>query len=328
MSGLYRGSAIAPPTSVYSLPLELIDRVGGWDCDGEAIGEDLHMYIKCFFALNGNLTCRVVPSPISSSNVSGGSGAGIRGSVSDVRARYKQALRHMWGALDTGFAIRKGVEMWKERKRTSRTFQPLHKHYGGGADLASYVPSARAATDGSTTEQAEGGIFAEVTHDTVKGPHWEHIFYLYLRLFEAHFLPVHMAILVLASAAYMWVMEGREDPNTLMWTFQWSKVFRTGGFMMIGVYMFLYESYHRVCVTAREREMTRAGLAEGMCFSYRSIGKNLLDYPLIPIVAPLYGTIPSFQAEIAHLWTTDLTYTVSRKATRQRAKSLDAADMA
>jgi hypothetical protein len=127
MSGLYKGSTIAPPTSVYSLPLELVDRVGGWDCDSEAIGEDLHMYLKCFFALNGNLTTRTVMSPVSQTNVTGGGrGKGYPGIVMDIRARYKQALRHMWGALDTGYAIRKAVELWHERKHTARAFRPLH----------------------------------------------------------------------------------------------------------------------------------------------------------------------------------------------------------
>ena len=126
LSGFYTGSTIAPPTSVYSLPLELVDRVGGWDCDSEAIGEDLHMYLKCFFALNGNLTVRTVLSPVSQSNVTGGGGKGYRGIYSDMRARYKQAIRHMWGALDTGFALRKVVELWQERKHTTRAFRPLH----------------------------------------------------------------------------------------------------------------------------------------------------------------------------------------------------------
>lgn len=127
MSGLYSGSTIAPPTSVYSLPLELVDRVGGWDCDSEAIGEDLHMYLKCFFALNGNLTVRTVLSPVSQTNVSGGgSKKGYSGLVMDMRARYKQALRHMWGALDSGYAMRKLVELWQERKHTTRAFRPLH----------------------------------------------------------------------------------------------------------------------------------------------------------------------------------------------------------
>lgn len=127
MSGMYASSTVAPPTSVYSLPLELVDRVGGWDCDNEAIGEDLHMYLKCFFALNGNLTVRTVLSPVSQTNVTGGGrDKGYKGLSMDMKARYKQALRHMWGALDTGFALRKLVELWQERKHTSRAFRPLH----------------------------------------------------------------------------------------------------------------------------------------------------------------------------------------------------------
>lgn len=126
MSGLYRGSSIAPPTSVYSLPLQLVDRVGGWDCDSEAIGEDLHMYLKCFFALNGNLTVKTIHSPVSQSNVKGDGGEGVGRVVNDMTARYKQALRHMWGALDVGFAMRKFVELWQERKHTTRAFRPLH----------------------------------------------------------------------------------------------------------------------------------------------------------------------------------------------------------
>jgi hypothetical protein len=125
MSGLYAGSSIRPPTSVYSLPLGLADIVGGWDTDRGAIGEDLHMYLKCFLALNGNLTSRTVLAPVSQTNVSSGR-KGVRGKYHDCRARYKQALRHMWGALDSGYALRQMVTMWRERKSKERIFRPLH----------------------------------------------------------------------------------------------------------------------------------------------------------------------------------------------------------
>ena len=69
LSGHYKSSTICPPTSVYSLPLRLVDKVGGWDAGEDAIGEDLHMYIKCFFALQGNLSTRTVLSAASQSNV-------------------------------------------------------------------------------------------------------------------------------------------------------------------------------------------------------------------------------------------------------------------
>jgi len=105
LSGHYKSSSICPPTSVYSLPLSLVDTAGGWDAGDTAIGEDLHMYIKCFFSLNGNLTTRSVFSAASHTNVHG-SGSGIRGFFEDLDARYKQAMRHMWGALDSGFVLK------------------------------------------------------------------------------------------------------------------------------------------------------------------------------------------------------------------------------
>lgn len=112
ISGLYPQAVICPPTSVYSLPLTLVDRVGGWDAGPEAIGEDLHMYLKCFFALSGNLTARIVPSPASQSNVSAGNDVGgIRGWIEAIKARYVQAIRHMWGSLDSGFAIRSLIQL-------------------------------------------------------------------------------------------------------------------------------------------------------------------------------------------------------------------------
>jgi len=111
LSGHYASSSICPPTSVYSLPLSLVDLAGGWDAGVEAIGEDLHMYIKCFFALNGNLTTRSVFSAASHTNVHSNS-KGIRGFFANINARYKQALRHMWGALDTGFVLKSANHMW------------------------------------------------------------------------------------------------------------------------------------------------------------------------------------------------------------------------
>ncbi|KAF4581158.1 sphingomyelinase family [Ophiocordyceps camponoti-floridani] len=325
MSGLYRTSTIAPPTSVYSLPLLLVDRVGGWDCDAEAIGEDLHMYLKCFFALNGNLTCRTVLSPVSQSNVTGGGKGGVRGTVIDMHARYKQALRHMWGALDTGFALREAVVMWQERKRTSRAFRPLHRSHGDSSDC--YFPENNVSDD-SLGSVPETGVFSDVTQNTLKEPQWLRVLFLFHRLFEAHFLPVHMTILILASTLYMWAVDGEDHVDGLRWIFSVCNVLRTLGFVEVALYLFLYESFHRICVKTRRREMNKANLADGMCFSERTFRANLIDYVLVPLVAPIYGAIPCAQAEISHFWTVDLIYTVSLKATRQRARSFVAADLA
>lgn len=319
LSGLYSGSSIAPPTSVYSVPMELADRVGGWDSDAEAIGEDLHMYIKCFFALNGNLTSLPVPCPVSQSNITAGHVRGLRALYTGFLARYKQALRHMWGALDSGFAMRKFVELWRERKHTSRAFRPMHSALGDPSDT--YVPENQLQEQGSG-QPRECGVFSDVTHETLQSPDWLRLFYLCHRLFEAHFLPVQMIILVIASTLYVWVAEGNGDPHNIGWTFDFSNVLRTLGFMEVGFFMFLYERYHETCVSMREKEMKAAGLAAGMSFSRRQAKKNFVDYMLIPVVAPLYGSIPAMQAQLSHFWSLDLVYTVSTKATRQKLKEL------
>lgn len=121
LSSHYEGSQICPPTSVYSLPLALVDLAGGWDAGEDAIGEDLHMYIKCYFALNGHLTTRSVFSPASHSNVHS-NGKGIRGFFKDIKARYRQALRHLWGSLDSGFVLRTLGEVLWTKPRDGKRF--------------------------------------------------------------------------------------------------------------------------------------------------------------------------------------------------------------
>ena len=63
LSGLYPNSPIIIPTSVYSLPLSLVEMVGGWDTNAQAIGEDLHMFLKCYFRASGDLVTRTIYSP-------------------------------------------------------------------------------------------------------------------------------------------------------------------------------------------------------------------------------------------------------------------------
>lgn len=119
LSSLYAGSTVCIPTSVYSVPMTLVEHVGGWDTGPNAIGEDMHMYLKCFFALSGNLTVKVVYAAASQCNVSSDA-QGIRGYIGGLHARYNQALRHMWGALDSGFAIRESIDMFNRHRRVNK----------------------------------------------------------------------------------------------------------------------------------------------------------------------------------------------------------------
>ena len=174
----------------------------------------------------------------------------------------------------------------------------------------------------------ENGIFSDVVHDTLKEPDYERIFYLFHRLFEAHFLPLQMTILVVASSVFVWVTEGSPDIHGTCWIFNVCNILRTLGFMEVALYLFLYEYFHRICLETREKEMSDVGLSKGMHFSRRDPKKNFIDYVMVPLVAPLYGAIPCAQAQVCHFWTMDLVYTVSKKVTRQRAKSLSEALLA
>ncbi|KAL4999375.1 glycosyl transferase family group 2-domain-containing protein [Aspergillus recurvatus] len=110
LSTMYPGSTVSIPTSVYSLPLTLASTVGGWDSDPTSIGEDMHMMLKCYFETNGHLVSHVVHAPASQCNVSSEiTRPGLRRELDTCVARYRQALRHMWGALDSGFAARNSL---------------------------------------------------------------------------------------------------------------------------------------------------------------------------------------------------------------------------
>jgi len=307
LSGQYRGSTIRPPTSVYSVPLELADRVGGWDAGPEAIGEDLHMYLKCFFALNGHLTTRTVTSPVSQTNVTGKGDIGILSYVQGLQARYNQALRHMWGSLDSGYALTIAAEVWRRRKHSIGVRRPLHVSCSNNADAF----ESQLHIDAFLEQQMERGDLTDVVHVALKPPNWLNMFLLFHRLFEAHFLPTHMSILVITSSIYRLIAL---NDASIAWTFVATDILRAVGLVALLVYFCLYQKYHRICVENRQSEMADAGLADRMqgSFSHRS-WKDVVDCVWIPLVAPFYGSIPAIHAQLSHFWTLDLLYVVSNK---------------
>ena len=106
ISNLYTSSPIKLPCSAYSVSMDLAIAVNFWDAGPEAIGEDMHMYLKCFFLTDGRVICRSIFSPASQCNITG-EGTGLSGYMSGISARYTQAVRHLWGSLDSGYALRK-----------------------------------------------------------------------------------------------------------------------------------------------------------------------------------------------------------------------------
>ncbi len=90
------------PMSSYSLSLRLLDTSGYWDAD--VIADEWHMFVKAFFARDGQVEVERVYLPFLGQATTGGSIREI------VRNRYLQTLRHAWGVKEVGFTIAKMLE--------------------------------------------------------------------------------------------------------------------------------------------------------------------------------------------------------------------------
>ncbi|KAJ1506550.1 hypothetical protein HMI55_001130 [Coelomomyces lativittatus] len=101
------------PCSTYSLSMSLAKHVGWWDTHEYAIGEDLHMFLKCFYLSNTQARSTPIFVPINLANVQTDT------YLSNLKARFIQARRHFQGFADTLYAFR-------------QTFYPLdqdHTHF-------------------------------------------------------------------------------------------------------------------------------------------------------------------------------------------------------
>ncbi|KAK0527312.1 hypothetical protein OC835_005016 [Tilletia horrida] len=104
LGGIYPSSWVKIPTSAYGVSLDLVKYCNFWDCGPEAIGEDMHFYVKAMFETKGNVYAETIYSPASQCNVVGGEGNGpVSSYLNDMRARWSQACRHLWGSLDFGY---------------------------------------------------------------------------------------------------------------------------------------------------------------------------------------------------------------------------------
>lgn len=139
------------------------------------------------------------------------------------------------------------------------------------------------------------------------------------RLFEAHFLPVHLVLVLVSSQCY-----GLIYPNFLLpWVLR-SALELAGWCRLIGYCLMLcayrrYEQYHRLCVDLRVAELQASGLLDIMAerdeFSPDIfLHAGICEAMLFPIGGFLYGAIPAIHAELSHLFTERLEYRVSVKA--------------
>jgi hypothetical protein len=104
MSNLSNSRGMCIPCSNYSLSMVLADKVGYWDTDADAVGEDMHMWLKCFWKTQGQVRTAPIYVPINLTNVQTSS------YLSNVSARYIQAKRHYNGVADVAYTLKNAFQ--------------------------------------------------------------------------------------------------------------------------------------------------------------------------------------------------------------------------
>ena len=157
--------------------------------------------LKCYFSTYGQLSIRCIPSPASQCNISSGR-AGVRGYIHDLRARYTQALRHMWGCLDTGYTLRRWLLIRSSAAQLINIPSPAptrQKMPSSGSPRArklSHTELELKLTQLDVITPNPSGSTAKIRLLTRRN------LTLLLRIFEAHFLPAHLTIVILFSGLY------------------------------------------------------------------------------------------------------------------------------
>jgi hypothetical protein len=203
----------------------------------------------------------------------------------------------MWGCLDTGFAFSKWSQLGS-RSQGKPSRQRKLSHTELELKLSQYQ------------QHGESGVKLSLRN-----------LILFIRIFEAHFLPVHLLLVVAASGMYSNFKAPLVHCRILSLAMDITAILRAASYaIMVAYFAIFYERYHRVCVELRESEMKRAGLYDDMTdnFSHRQRSKPTiwLDYLLFPLAGAIFGSMPLVHAAFAHFWTDRLIYKVSEKPAR------------
>eukprot|EP01026_Neomeris_dumetosa_P036548 TRINITY_DN29520_c0_g1_i1.p1 TRINITY_DN29520_c0_g1~~TRINITY_DN29520_c0_g1_i1.p1 ORF type:complete len:571 (+),score=47.22 TRINITY_DN29520_c0_g1_i1:96-1808(+) len=103
MQNMTSWQGIGFPMSIYSLSLQLVERMNFWDTHADAIAEDIHTMCKAFYATNCKTRLVPVWVPANVLNVQSD------GYWRTVKARASQAARHAKGVVDFAYALKMAI---------------------------------------------------------------------------------------------------------------------------------------------------------------------------------------------------------------------------
>ncbi|KAI7869070.1 hypothetical protein BDF14DRAFT_1787860 [Spinellus fusiger] len=281
MSSLSNSRGIAFPCSTYSLSMVLAERVGFWDTDADAVGEDMHMMLKCFFKTDGLARCCPIFVPINLTNVQ------TPGFWSNMNARFVQAKRHYNGVADVAYTLRHAFGVRSMTVDVNGVVLP-------------------------TQLTKKSSMYASPTF-------WIDKLLMCTKVLEAHMVPVTSGWLMFAAVPLMQFILFPPSHPSLQWidpadnpiltsefySTLWSMVKVITVFLPFPLFatLAIYEHLHRVM----DRELYRKSKQESRSW------KNIFDYATLPIAAWMFMTIPSTIACIKRLYKPNDQYIVSEK---------------
>jgi hypothetical protein len=338
MSNMYPSSSIKFPCSAYSISMDLCQSVCFWDAGPEAIGEDMHMYLKCFFSTGGRVIIKSIYSPASQCNVEGVEGSNFVFTwYSFMAARYTQAKRHLWGSLDTGYSLRRA----------------LLGIIAPGYEAIVHLKNIYVSKHGKEPERV-------ISYDMMT------LFTLFQRLLEAHILTGHMIFLIVVTAftipsfgsangianSVWYSITSNPVPENLELCIQISLYLRAASLMMLILTIYYYEWYHKWVGFERwalQPKYKHNEFTEANSICYRSQGEELmvrhrmkiesrhlhikvqplgrraqlsaartsmfrfLEFMSMPVSGFAFFVMPQFHAQLSQLWTDKLVYMVAGK---------------
>lgn len=139
-----------------------------------------------------------------------------------------------------------------------------------------------------------------------------------LRLFEAHFMPVHLVVILVASSIYSQRTPIDLVPHVLKVALDVSAYCRFIGYVLMLGFFWRFQAYHKLCVSLRKEEMSAVGLlqeledADGFSSNLFQLA-GLAEAATFPVGGVIFGALPALQAIISHVFTERIAYIVSLK---------------
>ncbi|CEP08336.1 hypothetical protein [Parasitella parasitica] len=282
LANLSSSRGIGFPCSTYSISYKLADQVGFWDTDADAVGEDMHMMLKCLFKTQGQARMTPIFVPINLTNVE------TEGYFENLKARFVQAKRHYNGVADVAYTLRSALNL--------PTFCVDANGVGGSP---ASKPKVKLDENSCTT-------------------FWFDKIIIVLKVLETHFMPVTSGWLMFFAVPLMQFVfyppQGYGpylDPNMnplLTSDFHlrvWNVLKFTTLFLPLPLFgtLGIYEDLHRfidIELFKKTRNETRTW-------------KNYFDYVSMPIAAWMFMTLPSNIASCKRLFKARDQYIVAEK---------------